>query len=121
MREFFVRRYFPIERSRSRDLFALARQQHRVAAAHAESRNADASRTRLLLRAQPFHRGLKIRDTVFLLQSAHQLRRRVGISRDLVALSRVEARSDREVTFTREPTRHVSDLFVQPPPLTHHA
>src|SRR5258707_1200269 len=42
MREFFVRRYFSIERCRGRDLFALARQQHRVTAAHAESGDADA-------------------------------------------------------------------------------
>src|SRR5208282_453310 len=42
MLEFFVRRYFAIERRRGRDFPALARQQDRVAAAHTKSGDADA-------------------------------------------------------------------------------
>src|ERR1700722_5374092 len=116
MLEFFVRRDFAIERRRGRYFLALARQQQRVTATHAEPRDSDAGRFLLLLPAQPFHRGLEIRDAVFLLQPAHQARGFVGIGRDLVALARVQVRRDREVALTRQPPRDVADVLVQPPP-----
>src|SRR5208282_1775786 len=71
---------------------------------------------RLFLRAQPLHRGLEIRDAVFLLQSAHQSCGSVGLGGDLVALSRVQVRRDREIALVRQPTGDVADVLVQPPP-----
>src|ERR1019366_1492661 len=75
---------------------------------------------RPFLRAQPFHRRLKIRDAVFLLQSAHRLRGLVGLGGDAMALSRVQVRRDREVTLARQPPADVADVVVQSPPFLHY-
>src|SRR5208282_149104 len=75
---------------------------------------------RPFLRAQPFHRGLKIRDAVFLLQPAHQLRGTIGLGGNAMALSRVQVRRDREITLARQPPGEIADVVVQPPPFLHY-